>query len=91
MRSKPAKRGDYFMVVGCLYRATSAIVQLLFAINERYFISDKGALAVCEGFAIKPDNLTDRVVQILTQPGTTTAELTQSVQALQALLGEIVD
>ena len=87
---KPAKREDVFMVVGCLYRAASAMVQILYAQNEHYFISDKGALDTCEEFAIKPPDFRQRVEQILTQPGTDASALMCSVEVFRALLGEMV-
>ena len=87
---KPARREDVYMVVGCLYRAASAMVQILFAQNEHYFISDKGALDTCAGFTIKPPDFRQRVIKVLTQPGANASELTRSVELFQALVGEMV-
>lgn len=85
---KPARRADIYMVVGCLYRAASALVQILYAQNEHYFISDKSALDTCAGFAIQPADFQKRVRHALTQPGNSAAELTRTVAALQALVEE---
>jgi hypothetical protein len=56
-----AKRGDIYTLSGCLNRALSAIVQIIYARNEQYFISDKGAIAECMTFEQAPDNLDDLV------------------------------
>ncbi|WP_407184707.1 DNA polymerase subunit beta [Bradyrhizobium centrosematis] len=37
-------RGDRTHIAGCLYRSLSCIAQVLFALNERYLINEKGAL-----------------------------------------------
>lgn len=37
-------RGEQTHVAGCLYRSLACIAQVLFALNERYLINEKGAL-----------------------------------------------
>ncbi|WP_407192834.1 nucleotidyltransferase domain-containing protein [Bradyrhizobium sp. STM 3566] len=39
-----AARGEQTHVVGCLYRSLACIAQVLFALNQRYLINEKGAL-----------------------------------------------
>ena len=39
-----AQRGEQNHVAGCAYRALSCLAQVIFALNERYLISEKGAL-----------------------------------------------
>jgi hypothetical protein len=45
-----AARGEQTHVAGCAYRALICIAQVLFAVNERYLINEKGALAESETF-----------------------------------------
>jgi hypothetical protein len=78
------------MAVGCLYRALSPMVQILFAQHERYFISDKGALDECAQFAGTPRDFKARVERVLSCPGEAAPQLTKSVEEVRRLLGEIV-
>jgi len=39
-----AARGEQTHVAGCLYRSIACIAQVLFALNQRYLINEKGAL-----------------------------------------------
>lgn len=63
-----AKRSDIYVLAGCLNRALSAIIQIIYATNKQYFISDKGAIAECMTFEHVPDNLDRIVAQVLGQP-----------------------
>ena len=52
---KPAQRGDAAYVAGCLFRCVACLVQVLFALNEQYFLNEKGSVDAIEGFALHPD------------------------------------
>src|SRR5262249_50969708 len=41
---KSAKRGDLTYVIGCPYRAVACLCQVLFAMNSRYLLNEKGAI-----------------------------------------------
>jgi predicted nucleotidyltransferase len=51
-------------VAGCVYRALACIAQVLFALNERYLINEKGALDEAAGFPLTLAELTDRISDI---------------------------
>jgi len=80
-----AKRGDIYVLGGCLNRALSAIVQLIYANNEQYFISDKGAIAECMTFEQVPDNLDSIVAQVIENPSLA------SVHTLRELLSATLE
>ena len=40
----PPTRAEQTHVAGCVYRALACTAQVLFALNERYLINEKGAL-----------------------------------------------
>ena len=40
-----ARRAERTHVAGCAYRALSCVAQVLFALNGRYLINEKGAVA----------------------------------------------
>ena len=57
-------RGDSTHIAGCAYRALACIGQVLFAINERYLINEKGALTEAAAFPVTIDELATRVAEI---------------------------
>jgi len=91
-----AAKGDIYNTVGCLTRITSNLTQALFALNERYYLRDKGIMATIGAFTHLPDGYVEQINAILAHPGSTAAELTQTVQqltqswhAVVALAGEL--
>ena len=81
-------RCDVFHVSGCLFRSAAAMVQVLFALNNAYFINEKGALSAIESFPIKPDAFPTRVRDILANPGKDFDSLHAGVAAMNALIAE---
>jgi predicted nucleotidyltransferase len=86
---KPAERGDVMYVAGCLFRAAGFMMFVLYALNRRFFLNEKGAWAESRGFAIKPARLHETVASVLGKVGTTPAELTASVVSFQNLAAEL--
>ncbi len=86
--AKAAHNGDIYMAVGCLHRALSALVQIIYALNERYFISDKGAIAECAGFERVPPDFAARIAHVLAL-GPTPDALTAATQAARALYDDV--
>jgi hypothetical protein len=84
------KRGDVYNTVGCLTRALSHLTQALFAINETYFMNDKGAIEVIEGFPIRPANYGAAIGRILAHPGETAPELSGAVEGAENLFRDVV-
>jgi predicted nucleotidyltransferase len=53
-------RGAQTHIAGCAYRALSCVVQVLFALNRRYFVNEKGALEEAADFPTTLAGLTER-------------------------------
>ena len=87
---KSARQGDVYFVAGSLTRAVSCLVQVLYALNETYFISDKRMYRDVEQFPLKPQNFAERVNRILGAPGRVREELEESLKAVEVLLGEVI-
>ena len=87
---KFAASGDIYNTVGCLTRIASCLVQALFALNERYFISDKKVMEIVASFPLLPADFVSRVEHTLTHPGTSAAELSRSLGEFEALWRETV-
>jgi len=86
---KPALRGDTFHVAGCLFRVAAALIQVLFALNERYFVNEKSAVAATRTFPLVPPRFAATVESVLGKPGTTPAQLGASLDRLERLTAEV--
>jgi predicted nucleotidyltransferase len=87
--AKPAARGDVMYVAGCLFRATGFMTLVLYALNRKFFLNEKGAFAESRRFAIKPARFHDTVAKILGNIGHTPAELSASVETFQTIAQEM--
>ena len=86
-----ADKGDVYDTVGCLTRVASSLTQVLFALNETYFITDKTAMAEITTFRLAPTGYVQQLTDILAHPGKTQAELTATVNNLCAAWQAVVD
>lgn len=82
-------REDIYNTAGCMTRAAILLVQVLFALNETYFINDKTALIEIEGFGRKPQLFSQRIQEIVGHCGTTPAECRASLDLMRSLFLEI--
>ncbi len=57
-------REEQTHIAGCAYRALACIAQVLFALNERYLINEKGALREAAGFPLTIPDLALRSADI---------------------------
>jgi len=86
---KPAERADVMYVAGCLFRAAGFMTLVLYALNRRFFLNEKGAFAESRRFAIKPARFHDTAARVLGSIGTTSAELSASFDSFQSLVAEL--
>ncbi len=87
--AKPVERADVMYVAGCLFRAAGFMTFVLYALNRRFFLNEKGASAESRQFAIEPARFHDTVASVLGNVGTTKAELAASVAGFQRLAAEL--
>jgi predicted nucleotidyltransferase len=87
---KPAARGDVYIVAGCLARAIHCLVQVLYALNETYYISEKRLVVDVDAFRIVPERFLERVYAFLGEVGTDTTQLQASLANAEVLYREIV-
>jgi hypothetical protein len=86
---KSAERGDVFYVSGCLFRCAACLVQVLFALNERYFVNEKGSVQAVDSFSLHPAGFGENVSDVLARPGHTPVELKRSIRRLEELIRKI--
>lgn len=58
---KSIERSDVTYAAGCCFRCVSCLLQVLFAMNEQYWMNEKGALALADTFPIRPADLRSRI------------------------------
>lgn len=81
-----ANRGDATYVAGCLFRAVNCLTQVLFALNERYLINEKGAVVAAEGLTLRVPEFKITIEQILGRPGTSPTELREGLQCMDGVV-----
>jgi hypothetical protein len=57
-------KGDETYIGGCGFRSLACAAQVLFAVNRRYLINEKGALAAAARLPLTVANLTERVKSV---------------------------
>ena len=75
-----AQKGEIYNTAGCLTRAASNLTQVLFALNERYFIRDKQVMKELDNIAMIPEHYTQDVEAILANIGSDPETLSTSVE-----------
>jgi len=88
---KLAHRGDLLLVAGCMTRLVTNDIQVLYALNGAFFISEKKFYADVETFAIKPASVLPKLNRLVHPIGDSVAELSETVACGRALFDELVD
>jgi hypothetical protein len=58
------QKGDDSYIVGCAFRSLACAAQVLFAVNRRYLINEKGALAIAVGLPLTVADLAERAKSV---------------------------
>lgn len=86
---KSARRGDTFYVAGCAFRCVACLVQVLFTLNERYFVNEKGSIQTVESFARRPERFIETVTDVLGRIGKNADQLDVNIRALEDLVSTV--
>ncbi len=86
---KSVKRAESAYVAGCFFECVYDLVQVLFALNERYFVNEKGAVAETRTFKVCPSGFVDEVTDVLATVGRTPGELRANHERLRGLLEQV--
>jgi len=76
-------------VSGGLFRCAACLVQVLFAVNERYCINEKGALKLASTFPLCPPDFEATVTEVLGRIGSSANELSVSLERLVELVEKV--
>ncbi len=88
--SQIAAAADVYNTVGCLTRVATNLTQVLFALNETYFMSDKRAMDLIETFPVAPNGYVQTITGLLAHPGETSEQLSQTIIRLTELCQSVV-
>jgi predicted nucleotidyltransferase len=89
--TKAAHSSNAYYVAGCLTRIASSLVQVLYALNETYFISDKRLHKDIELFSLKPQGFVVRIDRMLGNIGCDSKSLIETLAHAESLLDEIIE
>ncbi|MBS3966918.1 MAG: nucleotidyltransferase domain-containing protein [Truepera sp.] len=87
---KFAARADTYGTAACLTRAVNQVMLALFALNRKYPLNDKTALAEVAEFSCAPPSFGPRAQETLKHLGTTPSELAAAVEGVVNLVWESV-
>jgi predicted nucleotidyltransferase len=88
---KSANTGDVYCFAGCLTRIASSLVQVLYALNETYFIGDKRLKRDVEQFSLKPQDFVMRLDRILGDIGCDSKKIAETLLNTHILLTEVIE
>lgn len=86
---KSADRQDVTYAAGCAFRAVMCMLQVLFALNETYWMNEKGALHLADAFTVKPPALRARLEQAFEHLGTDGKSIEEAFNFLEQVAQEI--
>ncbi|MDR9855696.1 nucleotidyltransferase domain-containing protein [Paenibacillus sp. VCA1] len=85
---KGIPKKDLSYIAGCCFRAVSCLNQVLFALNETYWMNEKGAAAIADSFSTVPSRYAQRVNDIITLVTEDQTGLEQALGMLRDLIQE---
>jgi predicted nucleotidyltransferase len=86
-----ASRGDVYNTAGCLTRISSYLTQVLFAMNQTYFIADKTAMAEISGFSVAPRNYREEISAVFGNLGISQSDLEISVAKMESIWKKVAE
>jgi hypothetical protein len=87
---KSARRGEVLIMAGCLSKIASDLVQVLYALNEIFFISEKRLYKQEKVLPLKPDNFFERLNRVLSKIGNSAIEMADTLLVVESLFDDFV-
>lgn len=85
---KGIPKKDLSYIAGCCFRAISCLNQVLFALNETYWMNEKGAAAIADSFSTVASRYAQRVNDIITLVAEDQTGLEKALKMLHDLIQE---
>jgi len=86
---KSTERSDVTYAAGCCFRSLMCMLQVLFAVNQTYWLNEKGAVALAETFSRKPESFQARVHETFRSLDANPPSLQKAIAILEELSREI--
>ncbi len=86
--AKAIGRLDVSYVAGCCFRGVSCLMQALFALNECYWMNEKGAVALADTFPLAPTRLAERIDEAFERLAPTADALGLVIEGVGRLVAE---
>lgn len=83
-------RNDISYTVGCCFRVVACLMQVLFALNERYMMNEKGAVATAACLPLMVTRLEERVAQIYATLTSNSASLAPALDMLDDIVADVL-
>lgn len=83
---KSVSRGDVAYAAGCCFRCVACLTHTLFALNEQYWMNEKGAVALAATFRQCPEQLKERVDIAFGQLEATAQAIEAAIKTLDHLI-----
>jgi predicted nucleotidyltransferase len=85
---KSISRGDVAYAAGCCFRCVACLLQTLFAVNEQYWMNEKGAVALAAEFQSVPPDFKERVEWVFEQLDGSGRAISDAIETLRGLVEE---
>ncbi len=82
---KAAGRGDVAYAAGCCFRSVACLLQTLFALNEQYWLNEKGAVELAATLTLRPSRLKERVEFAFANLAADEASIVRALTELESL------
>lgn len=86
---KGVPRADVAYVAGCCFRCVACVVQVLFALNKRYLLNEKGALAAAAKLPLSPAALRQRTEEVFAALESDPAAIESAIVLLHGMVSEV--
>ena len=80
---KSIERADVAYAAGCCFRCVACLLQVVFALNEQYWMNEKGAVALADTFPVRPALLRSRIEKAFTLLAADGAAIEEAIAVLE--------
>ena len=88
---KSIARQDVTYAAGCCFRAVACMLQVLFALNQEYWLNEKGALLIADKFSLRPSRLKERIEEAFALLSADGQSIGQAIDVLEEVNQELVE
>jgi hypothetical protein len=86
---KSSNRSDVTYVAGCLFRSIGCVLQILFALNRKHWMNEKGAVGLADRFDLVPFRFKERVERAWQLLESNPSYLREAIRTVRELIEEV--